>query len=203
MSMEPGPGMDLASLSPGFAAPVEGAQAAFRVVLEAMAHPGRILGLPEAAIVPPAPGLGIAATAILLALTDDGTPLWTDGAAAGALAHFRFHTGARAATGPEAAAFAAIADAEHLPPLGAFDHGTDEYPDRSTTLVIEVAELAAQAGRLLRGPGIDGTAPLRVVGLGERFWEEREALRPLFPRGLDVILTCGARLAALPRTTET
>ena len=59
-----------------------------------------------------------------------------------------------------------------------------------------------EAGTLrLTGPGIEDSSRLGITGLKPGFWAERAALAPLFPRGLDLILTCGDRLAALPRTT--
>jgi len=97
-------------------------------------------------------------------------------------------------------------EADALPPLDAFDLGSDEYPDRSATLVVEVAGLAAGksggTALTLSGPGIAGSAALTVDRLPDGFQAQRTALAPLFPRGLDVVLTCGDRLAALPRTTR-
>ena len=89
-----------------------------------------------------------------------------------------------------------------MPSLDAFALGSDEYPDRSATLIVEVERLRAGQGLTLSGPGIAGTALLEVSRLPERFWTERDLLGELFPRGLDLILTCGSRLAALPRTTR-
>ena len=83
-----------------------------------------------------------------------------------------------------------------------FDLGTDAYPDRSTTVVIEVAALGSGGAVALTGPGLRVPAALRVAGLDGAFWTSREALAALFPRGLDVVLTSGASLAALPRTTR-
>jgi alpha-D-ribose 1-methylphosphonate 5-triphosphate synthase subunit PhnH len=100
------------------------------------------------------------------------------------------------------AAFVLIGDAATLPPLDGFALGSDSYPDRSATLVIEVTALDQDGGLRLSGPGIEDTARLGVTGLRPGFWAERAALAPLFPRGLDLILTCGDRLAAIPRTTS-
>ncbi len=180
-------------MRPGFADPVLGAQAAFRAAMEAMARPGRIQAL-EA--LPDAPqGLDAAAAALLLALTDDTTPVWTD-AAEEARGWIAFHCGAP---------FVAPAAADFLlgapPPLAALRLGTDEAPQDGATLIIPVAALAAEGHLELRGPGIRGAQRLGVAGLPPGFWAARTALAPLAPLGLDIFLCCGTRLAAIPRTT--
>jgi alpha-D-ribose 1-methylphosphonate 5-triphosphate synthase subunit PhnH len=68
--------------------------------------------------------------------------------------------------------------------------------------VIEVAALGTGAAVSLTGPGLRAPAALRVVGLDGAFWTARERLAALFPRGVDVVLTSGSSLAALPRTTR-
>ena len=55
---------------------------------------------------------------------------------------------------------------------------------------------------MLAGPGIVGTTRLAVSGLAGGFWAERRMLAEFLPRGVDIIFTAGARLAALPRTTS-
>lgn len=193
--------IDVARLAPGFRDPVHDAQATFRIVLDAMAHPGRIVELPFALPAPAPAPLGDAAAAVALALCDIETPLWLDAGLTGCANYLRFHCGSPLSAMPNAAHFALVSDGRALPALDAFALGSDEYPDRSTTLIIEVATLQAGHGLTLSGPGIAGTARLAVTGLGERFWVERQMLAELFPRGLDAIFTCGARLAAVPRTT--
>jgi alpha-D-ribose 1-methylphosphonate 5-triphosphate synthase subunit PhnH len=88
-----------------------------------------------------------------------------------------------------------------VPELDRFDPGTDEYPDRSATVIVQVDTLSGGAGRRLTGPGIESEARLDAPGLPERFWEGLRANHGRFPRGVDVLLTAGSRLAALPRTT--
>jgi alpha-D-ribose 1-methylphosphonate 5-triphosphate synthase subunit PhnH len=192
----------LAGVVPGLAAPVHDAQATFRAALDAMAHPGRVVVLPiDLAASPPAP-LSAAAAALALTLCDIDTAVWLDTSLAPAAAYLRFHCGCPLVAATRAAHFAFLGDAAALPPLDGFSLGSDEYPDRSTTLVIEVAGLAEGSGHTLSGPGIAGSARLSVAGLPERFWEERGALDILLPRGLDVVLTCGSLLAALPRSVR-
>ena len=195
-------GHDHADLVPGFADPVRDAQVSCRVVLDAIAHPGRIETLPVSlAAAPPAP-LGVAAAAIALTLCDIDTPIWLDLPLAAASSYLAFHCGAPMAAGPAHARFAFAANAAALPPLESFALGSDEYPDRSTTLVVEVVGLVAGRGMRLTGPGIRDEAWLSVAGLPVRLWEERAALAELLPRGLDIILVSGTHLAALPRWTR-
>jgi alpha-D-ribose 1-methylphosphonate 5-triphosphate synthase subunit PhnH len=187
-------------LEPGFADPVHDAQACFRAVLDAMAHPGRVVRVPNA--LPGRVPLGFAATAIALSLCDIDTPVWLDAASAAVSGYLAFHCGAPLAATPAAARFAFIANADALPPLDGFALGSDEHPERSATLVIEVAGLANNSGATLRGPGIRDEIRLGAAVLPARFWTERAMLGELFPRGLDIVFTCGDALAALPRSTR-
>ena len=81
-----------------------------------------------------------------------------------------------------------------------FAIGTDPYPDRSATLVIEVPVLGAGAARRWRGPGIDGQAAVAVGGLGADFWQAWADNHALFPCGVDVVFAAGSQLLALPRS---
>lgn len=180
----------------GFADPVLDAQACFRAVLEAMARPGRVQGVaapPEA----PAP-LGAAAAAVLLTLADADTPVWLD-AGAEVAAWLRFHAGCPVVAAPGQAAFALACGTP--PGLRDLAQGTEEEPHRSATLIVQVAALEEGAGWRLTGPGIEHAHRLLVAGLPPDFPAHWAANRTLFPRGVDVILCAGDRLAALPRTT--
>lgn len=187
----------------GFEAPVEAAQRHFRALLAAMSEPGRIVTLESELPTPPAP-LAPAAYALALSLFDFETPVWLDPAmATPAVAHsLRFHCGCPIVGSPGEAAFALVADPAGLPPLASFAQGTPEYPDRSTTLILQVASLAAGIpGLRLAGPGIASVAHLRVEGLPAAFWDQVRANRKRFPLGVDLILVERDRAAALPRST--
>ena len=82
------------SVRSGLADPVLDAQRIFRGVLDAMAHPGRIVFLPPPPE-PPAP-LVPATAAIALTLLDYETPIWLDHRARTeeVIAYLRFHCGA-------------------------------------------------------------------------------------------------------------
>lgn len=182
-----------AFLSGGFDRPAEQSAHAFRALLEAMARPGRIFPVSGAA--PPVP-LSVAAGVALLVLTDPTTPLHLAGdldcpALRGWIG---FHTGAPL-VGAGQAQFA-LGRWDALQPVGRFRIGEPGYPDRSATLIVEMDRLEAQGPRLT-GPGILTEARL---SLPETAAFTRN--RALFPLGFDTILTCGAHLAALPRTTK-
>lgn len=189
-------------MRPGLADPVLDSQRIFRGVLDAMSHPGRIVAL---AVDDATPGVLHPATeAVCLALVDFETPLWLDaaGRTADVMAHLRFHCGCPIVDEPAHARFAVVADPMRMPELDQLDPGTDEYPDRSATVIVQVDTLSGGAGRRLTGPGIESEARLDAPGLPERFWEGLRANHGRFPRGVDVLLTAGSRLAALPRTTR-
>lgn len=189
-------------MRPGLADPVLDSQRIFREILRAMSEPGRVIAL---SLTPPAPApLHPAAVAVALALLDVETPLWLDQAARGPeiLAHLRFHCGCPIVDDPAQARFALVAEADRLPALEEFDAGSAEYPDRSATLILQVESLVGGRGRRLSGPGIASEARLQIDGLPGRFWEALRANHARFPRGIDVVLTAGATLAALPRTTR-
>ena len=182
-----------AILTGGFADPAVQSAHAFRALLEAMARPGRIFAVAGAE--PPAP-LSIAAGVALLTLTDATTPLHLAGDAdCDALRGWiAFHTGAPL-VGPEQAQFA-LGRWDQLAPVNRFAIGDPGYPDRSATLIVEMDRLD-QDGPRLTGPGIETEARLSLPETAAFQTNNR-----LFPLGFDTILTCGDRLAALPRSTK-
>jgi alpha-D-ribose 1-methylphosphonate 5-triphosphate synthase subunit PhnH len=188
-------------LAPGFSDPVLASQAVFRTVMEAMARPGGVAAI-DAAVTPPAP-LGIAASAVALTLLDFETPVWLDPALAAASeigGWLKFHTGAPLTADPGAAAFAFIADPVRMPDFDSFCQGSVEYPDRSTTLVLQIEHLSEGDGFRLSGPGIKGARMLSAGPLPSGFADRMAANRALFPCGVDIMLTCGRLLAGLPRS---
>ncbi|MGR3433466.1 MAG: phosphonate C-P lyase system protein PhnH [Shimia sp.] len=178
--------MQATELSGGFADPARDGARAFRAILDAMARPGRIACVAGAS----APGLSDAAAAVLLTLCDADTPVHL--AVPEAAAWLAFHCGAPHAD--KAGCAFAVGQWDALAPLHPYTVGTPDYPDRSATLVVEMASLTTE-GPALTGPGIDGTANLSLP--------DPDALRAnavRFPLGLDLILCAGDRLACLPRS---
>jgi alpha-D-ribose 1-methylphosphonate 5-triphosphate synthase subunit PhnH len=191
--------VDVSALEPGFADPTFGSQSAFRCILDALAYAGRTRSI-EAAPEAPRP-LVPAIAAMCLTLCDFETPIWLDPAAASpqALAFLKFHCGAPIVADPGGARFAVIADAPAMPRLAAFHFGEDKYPDRSATLLLQVASLTDGPARRWSGPGIRGGIDRAIAGLPEWFWDDWRLNRGLYPMGLDVIFACGRDIVGLPR----
>ena len=193
----------VAELPAGFADKVLSAQSTFRSVMDAMARPGSLQHIASAAGTPAAMMRGTAA--IALTLFDHDTPVWLDGrmsATADVAKWLKFHTSAPVIADPSTASFALVGDPESLPALDRFAFGSNEYPDRSTTLILQVESLTGGPVVVLKGPGIDGTAALRA---SIRPWDlfERLAINAtLFPRGIDVLLVHDDCIVAIPRTTR-
>ncbi len=98
--------------------------------------------------------------------------------------------------------FAIIGDARALPALDRFAFGSNEYPDRSTTLILQVESLTQGAAFELRGPGIDGSAVLRATLQPADLFDRLAINAALFPRGIDVVLVADDAVVAIPRTTR-
>ena len=194
--------LDLAAIAPAFPDPTRGSQAVFRKVMEAMARPGVIHDLGFA---PDAPqGLDRAAGAIALTLFDFETQVWLDPALRGGTAEgwIRFHCGAPLTADPMAAAFALITELGSAPELTAFNMGDAKYPDRSTTLVIQLPALEGGPEVVLTGPGIKTQMTLALAGLPDGFWAQVQDNHEQFQFGVDLIFVAGDRVTALPRSTR-
>lgn len=186
-------------LAPGFTDAPHDAQRLFRGVLDAFSHPGRIVELRDA---PAGPGtLSTAAIGFLLTFADRETPLWLEaGIDKQEVRDFlRFHAGAPIVQAREAATFGVIV-AGGGEPFAGFAIGTDTYPDRAATLVIEVPALDGGQPAIWRGPGIDREVRVAIDGLGDGFWPAWSANHALFPCGVDLVFASGSRLIALPRS---
>jgi alpha-D-ribose 1-methylphosphonate 5-triphosphate synthase subunit PhnH len=193
----------VAELPAGFADKVLSAQSTFRSVMDAMARPGSVRRIAAAAGTPAAMMRGTAA--IALTLFDHDTPLWLDplmSETSEVTKWLKFHTGAPVIADSSICSFALIGDARALPGLDRFAFGTNEYPDRSTTLILQVESLTQGAMLELRGPGIDGVAMLQATIQPTDLVERLAINAALFPRGIDVVLVHDDAIVAIPRTTR-
>ncbi|MFP1632534.1 phosphonate C-P lyase system protein PhnH [Zhengella sp. ZM62] len=198
----------------GFSDAARQSQAVFRCLLDAMAHPGTLHAI-DAAVFAPAP-VSAASAAVLLTLADADVTVWLGDDLRGndALkAWIAFHCGSRAVSGEREADFVLCCDPLALPEIRRFRAGTQDYPDRSATIVLDAGVLSATArdglaGLRLEGPGIAATAELHARTLPKGFLGQWQANGALFPRGIDMILTGidaasgKPAVACLPRTVR-
>ena len=189
-------------LPAGFADKVLSAQSTFRSVMDAMARPGTIKRIHASTCTPEPMMRGTAA--IALTLFDHDTPVWLDGAMSATndvSKWLKFHTSVPVIADSAASNFAVVGDPQNLPPLDRLALGTSEYPDRSTTLILQIESLGSGPAWELTGPGIDGAAVLQAM-LPANLFEQLAANAVLFPRGIDVVLVHDDAIVAIPRTTR-
>jgi len=185
----------------GFADLVLGAQNVFRAVMEALARPGSVQSI-ASDVAPPAP-LTPELGAVALTLIDHDTLVWLDPVLAAneaVVAWLAFHCGASLTADSGAAAFALVSDAALLPALDDLGQGTDEYPDRSTTVVLAAGSVVRPV--TLRGPGIKDRFTTELPLPGGDFIEQWAENRSRFPRGVDLLLVRDGTVVGLPRTTR-
>lgn len=202
--------IELSELAAGFSDISLGSQSVFRAALEALSYPGRPVLLEVTFEAPKA--AHASSSGLLLALLEPGSLLWLSPSLADtdAATWIVFHTDCKLTPHPHEADFAWIKHWDELPALECFALGTDEYPDHSTTCVIDIAAPSTQTvtapSLTLTGPGIAVTStieqlsatPLQVEGFVEQ-WSNNQAS---FPRGVDVFFTTSTGLIGLPRTTR-
>jgi len=186
----------------GFARPVFDAQSVFRAVMDAMARPGSLRRVQPLAH-PPAPFSALAAS-VALTLCDHDTPVWLDKKLSQPAVRdwLGFHTGAPVAALATDAHFAFASCPEELIALENFTQGSQEYPDRSTTIVLQVDSFDAGAPLVLSGPGIETTAGIAPQPMPRHFSAQWKQNRARFPRGVDLILVSSDAIVCLPRTVR-
>jgi alpha-D-ribose 1-methylphosphonate 5-triphosphate synthase subunit PhnH len=193
----------IAEMPAGFSDKVLSAQSTFRSVMDAMARPGSIQRIVSAAGAPH--GMMPGSAAIALTLFDHDTPIWLDSkmsATPDVGKWLKFHTSAPVVVDSSISSFALVGDPQNLPALECFAFGSNEYPDRSTTLILQIESLTDGPVVELQGPGIDGTAVLRASLQPHDLLERLSINVALFPRGIDVVLVHDDSIVAIPRTTQ-
>lgn len=187
----------------GFADPVFDAQMVFRQVMNALARPGTVSAI-EAVAQPPEP-LSPVIGAIAATLFDGDTGIWLDPQLAQrneVVGWLTFHAAAPIVDQGFDARFALVGNGTLLPSLERFAQGTQEYPDRSTTIILQMEGLAGGKRLVLTGPGIKHSREIAPIGLPPHFCDQWAANNSRFPRGVDVILAATDGIIGLPRTTR-
>ena len=189
------------TLETAFTLPVQDAQHSFRRLLKAMSEPGVIVALHQ--LKHGWQPLNVATTSVLLTLADNDTPVWLSNTLHNDIVSqsLRFHTNAPLVEQPQQATFAVSSDTISSEQLNALCEGSAVAPETSATLIVQVSSLSG--GRMLRLTGA-GIAEERMIApqLPSCILHELTERPHPFPLGVDLILTCGERLLAIPRTTH-
>jgi alpha-D-ribose 1-methylphosphonate 5-triphosphate synthase subunit PhnH len=86
-----------------------------------------------------------------------------------------------------------------LPDLARLPTGTDEEPQASATILLQLESLTGGRPLTIHGPGLQ--APTTIAPpLPPGFAAAWAANHALYPRGIDLILCAGTSLLALPRS---
>ena len=183
----------------GFTDAVHDGQQTFRALLDALARPG----IPKTMgpLTPP-PGLEPSCAAACLTLLDLETLVWLQPGLPEAVRPWLvFHTGCRFTNNPTAANFALIWDIDSAPKLSEFSWGNAEYPESSTSLLVQLPNLTNGEPVKLQGPGIlheiEISLPLDAI-----FWQQWATMTTDYPLGLDCWCFSKNQIVGLPRTSQ-
>ncbi len=189
----------LTSPPPGFKDPVHGTQETFRALLDALARPGMVQ---TSAIAQCPKDLTSACGAACLTLMDLETVIWLQpGINEAVKSWLLFHTGCRFTDAPKTADFAVITSSETMPKLDEFNWGSGEYPEASTSLLIQLSSLQGGHSVTLQGPGILEAIAISPP-LPQDFWDQWREMTTDYPLGVDLWCFSGDRVLGLPRTAR-
>ena len=205
----------MTTITTAFEDAVHDSQQCFRLLLKAMSEPGELVTLDRSE------GFGAmhkAATQTLLSLSDNATPIWLSESHlkdAAIRENIRFHCGSPVTETQNSASFAVIAEqdlADFDCNKATFSLGCEEYPDQSTTVIVELSSLSngsvANKSKdgitlTLSGPGIESQSMLNIGAVSTEFQHFLQGRQGhfAFPLGIDLILVCDEIITCLPRTT--
>jgi alpha-D-ribose 1-methylphosphonate 5-triphosphate synthase subunit PhnH len=171
-------------------------QTVFRVLLDTLARPGRVLGLPD-----PRPGPGIVPLALAVvgspvAVLND--PAWQE--------RICRATGASATPAADAS-LVAVYGTPDAQTVSRLRRGSALAPEDGAKVGLACRRLAAGGpGELtlrLAGPGVPGAVTLGVDGIGPAVFDALREANAQFPAGVDVWLVDDrGRVAGLPRSAR-
>lgn len=173
------------------------AQKTFRVLLNAMAHPGKFYDLSFI-------GDNSYLYLVLKTLLDCEVTFAVFGTNRERLSReIRLLTGA-VESEVEDADFLIITDESSRGEIERAKIGTAEYPDRGATLIYSIEKGNSNPVNLrLAGPGIHGELGLSVYGIAKKEFLTLKGINRNYPLGLDSIFVFGdGKILCLPRSTR-
>lgn len=175
------------------------AQQVFRQLMHAMSFPGRIHALEDnlmikTGVLPPA------AAAIALTIFDNDSSVWLAPEYDECRDWLVSQTGCHLAVSRKA--HFVMLKARNFGVLDDYCQGQPNYPDLSTTVIMNDVRLGQGVRYSASGPGIDSQIEIAMAGLPSDFMELWTDNHARYPLGIDLILTDKAKIVALPRTTR-
>ena len=192
--------------------PVFDAQEHYRLLLDAMARPGKINILPRMQLATP-PGLTSAAALVGFALLNADVSFFVDGANPDDAARYLLANTSSRPVDTHEADFVFASGAAPATLVETMKKGSLPYPEEGATIILNVMALATEPQGLghgedglaltLRGPGVAGERTFFVRGLNATLVEALQQSNAEFPLGIDAILTDGdGRVACIPRSSR-
>ncbi|UZE96243.1 phosphonate C-P lyase system protein PhnH [Alkalimarinus alittae] len=184
----------------GFQNEVIDAQHCFRKIMKAMSEPGFLVTLEP---LNTTGNISSATFSVALTLIDQDISVWVSPQLSSRefIDNLRFYCGCRLTSSPLDADFVFIKLSEWQD-LESYKQGTEEYPDRFPTLIIESEGLQEKGDIELRGPGIKGLRSVGITGIHQQHIDLLKNNQQRFPMGYDFIFTHADQLMALPRSTQ-
>jgi alpha-D-ribose 1-methylphosphonate 5-triphosphate synthase subunit PhnH len=182
----------------GYDDPALGSHQTFRALFAAMERPGQIVTIHEN---PDAPDVfNSASAATCLTLLDYETPVWTDvDWMSPAIYWLQFDCESSVVTEPCMANFAIVTKPASMPDLDYFRVGRYGYPEKATTMIVQVDDIVPGAYNTYSNIFFDRTAQLELRGVPDKFWNQWQYISGLYPLGIDIFFTCDDVLISLPK----
>ncbi|MFM9837809.1 MAG: phosphonate C-P lyase system protein PhnH [Cyclobacteriaceae bacterium] len=183
------------------------AQEQFRIIMDAMARPGKIHRLPQLDILPPEGLNKVSALVGFGLLNADVSFACSDFNENEIESYLSVNTGAYPSS-IELADYVFFTGNEDASVLQKVKMGTLSYPEQSATLILSITSISEMETEgvlkiILKGPGIENTNTVFVTGVNDKLLNEIKIINQEFPLGVDLILTdIDNQLICIPRSNH-
>jgi alpha-D-ribose 1-methylphosphonate 5-triphosphate synthase subunit PhnH len=90
-----------------------------------------------------------------------------------------------------------------MPPLDYFRVARVEYPEKATTVVVQVDDILPRADNKYSEISLDPSTHLEFKSVPDNFWQQWQQLSQKYPLGIDIFFTCEDVLTSLPKIKPT
>jgi alpha-D-ribose 1-methylphosphonate 5-triphosphate synthase subunit PhnH len=188
------------------------AQRIYRIILEAMARPGKIGLLPSIELSPP-DGFNQGSALIGFTLLNADCNFCVLGPAVEEITPYLIRNTSSTPVELQKADFIFLPGSLDAVAISKAKKGTLSYPEEGASLVVDVEEIMEQESSsdlgaprvtmVLKGPGVDSERQVNIRGLNPSILEKVLSQNQEFPLGIDIILTDKkGRLVCIPRSNR-